>query len=148
MTLIFTKRPGKYDLMELHRPDGRVERVDCPKQGIIPHEMVHYAVEHTLALRGFLSRVLAGESAAYLMPPDAQSEGVERLVEVVQGDAWSGGGGSAEDLLEMYRLSCGARGCAPLPVDGVAIDMVRAALADLDRAWAAVAVGGCLQLPH
>lgn len=31
--------------MEIARGDGAIERIDCPKQGIIPHDMVHYAVE-------------------------------------------------------------------------------------------------------
>ncbi|MEO7149930.1 MAG: hypothetical protein ABIY40_08380 [Rhodanobacteraceae bacterium] len=37
--------------------------MSCPKQRIIPHDMVHYAVETTLAKRGFLQRVRDGERA-------------------------------------------------------------------------------------
>ena len=43
MTMIFTRRDGKYDLLEIIRADGGIERIDCPKQGIIPHDMVHFA---------------------------------------------------------------------------------------------------------
>lgn len=57
MKLIFTKGAGKTDLMEVVRTGQPSELVDCPKQGIIPHDMVHYAVEHTLDARGFLTRV-------------------------------------------------------------------------------------------
>lgn len=88
---MFTKGPGKYDFMDVVRDGAPAERVDCPKQRIIPHDMVHYAVEHTLQTRGFLGRVKEGEAAGFRMQPEATSDGIERLVEVIQGDAWSGG---------------------------------------------------------
>jgi hypothetical protein len=47
MELVFTKGSGKFDLMEVFRTGVPPERVDCPKQRIIPHDMVHYALEHT-----------------------------------------------------------------------------------------------------
>jgi hypothetical protein len=68
MELVFTKGPGKFDLMEIFRTGAPPERVDCPKQRIIPHDMIHYAVE--------------------------------RLVEVLQGAAWSGADGSASDIID------------------------------------------------
>lgn len=64
MKLVFTKGPGKTDLRQVIRAGVLLEAIACPKQGIIPHDMVHYAVEHTLAARGFLSRVTGGEAAA------------------------------------------------------------------------------------
>ena len=91
MEIIFTKGSGKVDLMEIMHPGKPPERVECPKQGIIPHDMVHYAVEHTLNVQGFLSRVKEGEAAGFGMKPEALSDSVERLVEVIQGDEWSGG---------------------------------------------------------
>ena len=48
MNIIFMKGAGKTDPMQVFRPGLPVETVACPKQGIIPHDMVHYAVEHTL----------------------------------------------------------------------------------------------------
>lgn len=48
--------------------------------------MVHYAVEHTLSARGFLGRVRDGEAASFRMVGEPDSDGVERLVEVIQGD--------------------------------------------------------------
>ncbi|MYM81899.1 hypothetical protein GTP44_07995 [Duganella sp. FT50W] len=146
MKLIFKKGSGKTDLMEVVREGQPSELVDCPKQGIIPHDMVHYAVEHTLNARGFLTRVKDGEAAAFQMQGEAQSDAVERLVEVFQGDAWSGGNAPASDLLEMYRVTCNARSCSMLDVDTVAISEVRDVIADLTEKWKAVAVGGFLEL--
>lgn len=146
MKLIFTKRAGKADLMEVIRPGKPSELVDCPKQGIIPHDMVHYAVEHTLDARGFLTRVKDGEAAAFQMEHDEHSDAVERLVEVFQGDAWSGGDSPALDLLAMYRVTCNARSCPMLDVDEAAILEVRDVIADLTEQWKAVPVGGLLEL--
>ena len=146
MKLVFTKGSGKFDLLQVVRIGASAEVVECPKQRIIPHDMVHYAVEHTLKARGFLTRVKEGEAAAYQMQGEAQSDAVERLVEVFQGDEWSGGNLSPKDLIEMYGVTCHARSCPMLSVDEAAISEVRAAIADLTRRWAAVPVGGSLEL--
>ncbi|MFG6448802.1 hypothetical protein ACG0Z6_11205 [Roseateles sp. BYS180W] len=146
MKLNFTKGLGKFDVLELQRPGVAPQRIECPKQRIIPHDMVHYAVEHTLAARGFLGRIKDGEAASFQMHSQAQSDGVERLVEVIQGDAWSGASASAQDLIAMYHLTCEARGCPPLAVDAAALNAVRAAMAELTQAWDAVPVGGVLAL--
>ena len=146
MKLVFTKGSGKYDLMEVFRQGAEPERVDCPKQRIIPHDMVHYAVEHTLQARGFLRRVMEGEQAGFQMQAEAQSDAVERLVEVFQGDAWSGGASTAADMMDMYRVTCLARACPALPIDENAIEAVRLAMAELSDRWQAVPVGGALHL--
>ena len=91
MDLEFTKRGGKYDDLTVTRADGTAEHIKCPKQGIIPHDMVHYAVETVMARRGFLTRLAEGESAAGKMAVDVLAESIERLVEVMQGAAWSEG---------------------------------------------------------
>lgn len=90
MHLVFTKGAGKHDRMDV-MCDGVVsESIECPKQGIIPHDMVHFAVESVLQKRGFVGRVLDGEAASFQMQAEAESDGVERLVEVFQADGWSG----------------------------------------------------------
>ena len=71
---------------------------------------------------------------------------MERLVEVFQGDEWSGGNSNATDIIEMYLVTCDARECHPLPVDAASIDAVRAAIAELTRRWEAIPVGGSLKL--
>jgi hypothetical protein len=146
MKIAFTKGSGKYDVMEIWRPGSRAERVDCPKQRIIPHDMVHYAVEHTLQARGYLGRVKNGEASSLQMAAESESDSVERLVEVFQGDEWSGGNSSASEIIEMYQLTCTARQCPALPIDDSAVQAVKAAIADLTRRWQSIPVGGSLQL--
>lgn len=146
MKLVFTKGSGKFDQMQVLRDGAPPEAVPCPKQRIIPHDMVHYAVEHTLAARGFLGRVKEGEAAGFQMQPEAGSDAVERLVEVFQGDAWSGGATPAAEVIDLYRVTCAARGCPMLPVHGADIDAVRAEIGRLTQAWDRVPVGGTLEL--
>jgi hypothetical protein len=146
MNLVFTKGAQRTDRLEVRRPGRAPELIECPKQGIIPHDMVHYAVEHTLHRRGFLSRVADGEAAVFQMSSEAESDGVERLVEVIQGDAWSGGAGAAGDLLAMYELTCVAKQCPALPVSEVDIDAIRGHIAELSTRWAQVGVGQSLEL--
>ncbi len=146
MKLVFTKGAEKTDVMEVVRAGQPSEFVDCPKQGIIPHDMVHYAVEHTLDARGFLTRVKDGEVAAFQMQGEEQSDAVERLVEVFQADAWSGGISPVLDLIGMYRVTCEARSCPMLEIDAAALVQVRDVIADLTEKWQAVPVGGLLEL--
>jgi hypothetical protein len=146
MKLTFTKGAGKFDFMEVVRADRTTERVDCPKQRIIPHDMVHYAVERTLAKRGFLGRVKDGEAAGFKMKAEEESDSIERLVEVFQGDAWSSGNTPASEMIELYAVTCSARRCPALPVDEKAIEEVREAISTLSRQWEVVAVGESLTL--
>ncbi|MDE3209132.1 MAG: hypothetical protein KGM46_00135 [Pseudomonadota bacterium] len=144
MKISFVKGNGKYDRMVVYRGDLS-ESVDCPKQGIIPHDMVHYAVESTLHRRGFLGRVRDGEAIAR-MGAETESDGVERLVEVIQGDAWSGAAGSPADLLDLYRLTCRARACPPLPLACGDILAIRDRIGELDLQWRALPAGAALEL--
>jgi hypothetical protein len=144
MQLIFTKGSGKYDTMDVVRPGHAVERIQCPKQRIIPHDMVHYAVESTLQKRGFLGRVRDGEAANFQMQAEAESDSVERLVEVVQGDAWSGGDSKLGDMLDLYQVTCRACECPSLPITETDIESIRECIADLTQQWDTVAIGSTL----
>jgi hypothetical protein len=176
LELRFTKGAGKVDRLEIVRdaaPAGaapeqaahgeaasaeaggvdaraggaeHVEIIECPKQRIIPHDMVHYAVEVELREGGFLQRVAEGEAAGFTMTPTAQSDAIERLVEVFQGDAWSPGTTDPQAMLDLYAVTCVARECLPLNVDVTVIQRIRERIAVLTRRWEAIAVGGTLTL--
>jgi len=148
MTIIlaFTKGAGKSDALLVTRADGAVERVVCPKQGIVPHDMVHYVVEERLVARGFLGRIASGETAAFTMAAEADSDGVERLVEVIKGDAWSGGTAPADEVLNLYRVTCAARDCPMLAVDTATIEAIRGRLVELASEWNALPVGVTMTL--
>ncbi len=144
MQLVFTKGSGKTDRLDVVREDGSAERIDCPKQGIIPHDMVHFAVESVLATRGFLSSLADGTPATF-RPGGEAAEAVERLVEVIQAEAWSGPA-EASDLIALYELACEARGHAATPVDVAAITAIRSRMAELTGKWQATAIGDSVTL--
>lgn len=144
MQLAFTKGGGKYDRLEVRRAGAAPEQTDCPKQGIIPHDMVHYAVEGVMAARGFLSRLADGAPASFAPGGEAE-EAIERLVETIQAEAWSGTA-PADELIALYELTCDARGHGAIPVETAAIDAIRARMAELTAQWNAVPVGGALML--
>lgn len=146
MKATFTKGSGKFDKLTVERFDGSLDSLDCPKQRIIPHDMVHLAVEGALRKRGFMTRIKAGESANFSMQGDHESDGVERLVEVFQGDAWSGGATPVPEMLELYRVTCQERACPPLDLSIADMQAIRAAIEDLDRQWSLVPVGGFVDL--
>ena len=56
---------GKFDELLVQRDGLPPETVTCPKQGIIPHDMIHYAIESTVAHRGFLSLLREGRPVAF-----------------------------------------------------------------------------------
>lgn len=145
MRLTFTKRNGKYDELSVER-DGRApETIPCPKQGIIPHDMVHYAVESTLSHRGFLGLLADGQAAAFTTVGGEAEEALERLVEVFQAEMW-GGSVSTPELLGTYHHACIARGHPAVPVSTEDVDAIRDRLDQLTSAWSQVPTNASLTL--
>lgn len=145
MDLIFTKRGGKYDDLVIRRAGSADQAIACPKQGIIPHDMVHYAVESVLTQRGFLSLVKAGEAADYATQGGDGEEAIERLVETFQAEMW-GGTVPAADLIATYEHACIARGHSASPVTPEDVAAIRARLSNLTARWSAVGVNETLAL--
>ena len=145
MKLTFTKRAGKYDDLVIARADGGSEALQCPKQRIIPHDMVHYAVESVLARRGFLGMVAEGHRLAFETEGGISEESIERLVEAFQAEMWGGRVPSSE-LRDAYALGCEARGHAALPVSDEDIAAIRAQLDTLTAAWDQIPLNGSLAL--
>ncbi|GAE56658.1 hypothetical protein XPR_3293 [Xanthomonas arboricola pv. pruni MAFF 301420] len=146
MQLVFVKGFAKHDRMDVIRDGLLAESIDCPKQGIIPHDMVHYAVESTLHKRGFICRVFDGEAASFQMESQSESDGVERLVEVFQADGWSGWSSTPLDMLDLYQVTCNASQCEPLAVQAGDIEAVRKRIFELTTQWQSVPMGGSLAL--
>lgn len=145
MELIFVKRSGKFDDLTIIREAGEPQTISCPKQGIIPHDMVHYAVESVLAHRGFLSLVKDGGLAEFGTEGGDSEEAIERLVEAFQAEMW-GGRVPAADLITTYEHACGARGHTVAAISEADVDAIRHRLDDLSRQWSAVAVNEALKV--
>ena len=145
MRLTFTKRDGKYDDLLIEREGREAETISNPKQGIIPHDMVHYGVESVLSYRGFLSLVAEGQGAGFATAGGESEEAIERLVEAFQAEMW-GGRVPADELLDAYRLGCEARGHGAVPVSAGDVEAVRSRLDELTAQWNSVPVGGSITL--
>jgi hypothetical protein len=145
MRFVFEKlREGKYDRLRVERGTA-VEEIACPKIGGIPHDMVHFAVESVMGREGFMRRVAKGEALSFKMAPVVEADQMERLVEVMQADAISGFPPAAE-MIDMYRVTCDARGVAPYPVSEADIAALRDEMKRLGKLWADVPLGGTLAL--
>jgi hypothetical protein len=147
MRLRFTKGPGKVDWLDITVAGVARPRIDCPKQRIIPHDLVHFAVETEIAEQGFL-RLIAdgGDSGVRAALDNARAQSVERLVEMFQGEGWSDMRLDITDFIDLYRTTCDARGDTPLPLTPAVITAIRARLADLTDRWGSVPVGGSLDV--
>lgn len=146
MRLVFTKGAGKHDDLLIEREDLPPRSIACPKQGIIPHDMVHHAVESVIAHRGFWTMVADGQEAGFAMDGAGDSEeSVERLVETFQAEMW-GGRVPVADFLATYAHACDARGHAAMPVSPDDVAAIRERLDMLTVEWAGVPVGGALTL--
>lgn len=147
MQLTFTKGSGKFDRLDIVTDAGPQPPIDCPKQGIIPHDMVHFAVESEVATLGFLGGIAAGGDSSFTAGADnPHHRAVERLVETVQAEAWSGGPVPNAEFIALYRVTCEAREDKPLALNAATIAAIRARIADLTTRWSAVPVGGSLVL--
>jgi hypothetical protein len=145
MEFVFEKlKTGKYDRLRVIR-DGQVEEIACPKIGMIPHDMVHFAVENVMMRAGFLRRIAKGEAASFGMQANIESDQMERLVEVMQADRISGSP-SPDDMIDMYRVTCDARDVEPYPVTGEHIAAIRTEMERLTALWNATEPGASLTL--
>jgi len=142
--IVFEKRNGKYDAM-LVLENGKWVETMVPKQMPILHDMFHFAVETVVAKRGFFHRRADGEGVGFRMAPEKVSEAVERLVETIQADSWSGRPDPA-NVIELFHTTCEARGDEPFAVSEGDIVAIRAAIDDLATKWGEVPVGGRLTL--
>jgi len=144
--LTFTKRDGKTDDLTIVRSDGSRERIAAPKQGILPHDMIHYAVECALPVPGFLSMIAAGHPIAFAaMESEPTVEAVERLVETMQAEMWSGRA-STTDLVTLYEQTCAARGHGSVPVTEADIAAIRTGIDALTVQWTALRTNASLTL--
>ena len=147
MRLTFTKGRGKFDRLDIVTLHGPLTPIECPKQGIIPHDMVHFIVEAEVATCGFLGGIAAGGAGGFAAGVDnPHHRAVERLVETVQAEAWAGAPTPDPDFIALYVVTCEARGDAPLALDAGTLAAIRARLAELTARWLAVPTGGTLVL--
>lgn len=151
-------RLDKLDRLRCIRRDGSETATAMPRQGILPHDLVHYVAESGLGWRqGFLGMIAAGADIGWTMeqthdPANAANAAIadqaihaEAVVESLQAQLWSGGFDDAL-FLDGVRSACAARGrSTPALADGIGATLYAQALA-LDARWRDVPFHGALEL--
>jgi len=113
----------KYDRLRCVRDDETSCEVSLPRQGILPHDLIHAAIESRLGFNdGFIGLVAKGsdidfagkEFHRYIDPSHGhQLAHAESLVESLQAQLWSGKFDDAA-FREGLATACAMRG-VPLP---------------------------------
>ena len=125
-------KTDKYDLLRFVRNNGSCTDAQMPRQGILPHDLVHYVVESALPLRfGFLSQVARGAEARFVMEAahdrnnlevNDEAVQIEAIVEGLQSQLWSG----AFDLdafLSGAASACAVRNRPPFDFGSISLDL-------------------------
>jgi len=160
MQLIAEKRSknDKYDMLRFVRNNGSATVCPMPRQGILPHDLVHFVVESALPLRhGFLSLLARGADAQFVMETvhdplnkDVETEAVqaEAIVEGLQTQLWSGAF-DLEAFLDGAASACVARDKPPFDFSRLNIDLKQALYdraLELNHQWNAAPYYGTLSL--
>lgn len=146
----------KYDRLEFLRHDGTRSEIDMPRQGALPHDLVHYVVETGFGYtRAFLSLVARGADARYVMelthdPANAELDReaivAEAIVEALQTQLWNGAF-DFDAFAYGVQTACDARNVAsPTHLDRVAARNVYEAAVNLHAQWAKVPPHAALEL--
>jgi hypothetical protein len=148
-------RNDKLDRLRCIRRDGSETATSMPRQGILPHDLVHYVVESGLGWRhGFLGMIAAGADIGWTMEQphdpanrDATDQAIhaEAVVESLQAQLWSGAFDGAL-FLEGVRSACEVRGRGvPALPSGAGSTLFEQALA-LNARWQQLPFHGALSL--
>ena len=157
MLVRFTKNApaAKADSLTCERPDGSTTKGEMPRQGILPHDAVHFVVETTLGWRdAFFGEIARGATldklATKLHGPKidwAKNSRVpqsESLVECLQAEMW-GGAADPAMFVETLAVTCRRRHVAPPKLPAAELAGVRLALREFGAAWRPLAPGESLE---
>jgi len=146
MKLIAQKRGKneKYDRLRYVRADGSETSSEMPRQGILPHDLVHYVVESNLPLQhGFLSLVAKGSDAGFVMQAlhdktniqvEMEAVQVEAIVEALQSQLWNGAF-DIEAFLDGVRGACEARQKPVYAFGGLNPELLYQKAIELNQRW-------------
>lgn len=144
-TLIFQKNSSKTDGVEFIADGKTIALLDNPKQGILPHDLIHALVETQLDLRGFISLVFEGQNPAFAMQADGEAWLAEAMVEAIQGMLWSGRL-DLEQFNEWVRSICEQRQVATVVTSPEQFSALSARLKETTERWLVLAPGQSLEI--
>jgi hypothetical protein len=155
MLVRFTKGPvaARADLLTCVRRDRSITSGEMPRQGVLPHDVIHFVVETTLGWReAFFGAIARGVSLDHIASRKSRTDWsqwpqalqAESLVECLQAEQW---GGSADPLSfrRILATACRVRGVAVPVLSPEDLRRVRAALREFGAAWRPLPAGGTLE---
>jgi hypothetical protein len=155
--LRFTKGAGKTDKIEFLQDDRVILTLKNPKQGILPHDMVHFAIETNFPVFGFLQMMFRGYDSEKSLQILAEVSPVldedypeaawiaESLVESAQACLWSQEFND-KNFLYLYQKACQARSLTPVVWTPAQVNSCFTALRTLSSKWQNLEVGQSLSL--
>ncbi|QBH04979.1 hypothetical protein [Xanthomonas oryzae] len=142
---------SKYDHLACVRAAGLRCEVNLPRQGILPHDLIHLWLESRLGLSdGFIGLVAKGAEIDYAgkglhrhVDPERQMQAgqAESVVEALQSQLWSG---QFDEAMFHYgpAQACSMRGVMPPELEGIAPEEdLFIPLTRSGAAWNAMAAG-------
>ncbi len=157
MLVRFTKQPpaSASDTLTCVRPDGTATTTPMPRQGILPHDAFHFAIETTLGWHdAYFGAVARGagleELTKSLHSPsgkwtkNTQAQQSEALIECLEANQW-GGSGDPSEFATRLLAACRRRGVAPPDITASELENVRRALREFGAAWRPLAPGQSLE---
>jgi len=158
MKIIATKlgKNDKYDQLRCIRLDGSETGAMMPRQGVLPHDLIHFVVETTLGYdHGFLGLVAKGADISFAMEQTHdmdnqtvadQATHAEAVVESLQAQIWSGS-------FDPEMFACGVAGACdmrarPAPdLSGIDVDKaLYAGVVALGQRWQQLPYHASLEL--
>lgn len=151
----FTKATAEQrDLLTIVRQDGSVSKVAL-EPGFIQHDLMHYAVETILKIRGgFLDLVMQGRAISDFDQPESEwdfqlpieATHVEVYVGLFQLELWNGQ--PHDDFANEIERVCREQG-VPLPrlIGTGELRRIRRCFAEVNHAWEQLLPGETLTLP-
>jgi hypothetical protein len=143
------------DALSCVRPDGSATTSELRRQGILPHEAIHFVVEDQLgwhdAFFGHIARGetieqatnrLHGRNARWTKITQALQS--EALVESFENDQWAGASDPAK-FAENLVAGCRRRGVLPPDITAEELENVRVALRAFGATWRPLAPGASLE---
>ncbi len=147
------------DWIRIIHDNGQIMETTFPKKGAIPHDAVHYFVEHALQFQnGFWAMVAAGEHpeaiaeiakkaghasasrASIPAPHIVQLLQAERLVECFEANLWSAGS-TPSDFRAMADTACASSFTPSVPLSDEMIENIQSQIAAFAQEWMAAPLG-------
>ena len=142
--IVFKKTSLKNDNVEYVDSTKCIAQIQNPKQGILPHDLIHAIVESSLNIRGFTDLIFAGEKPEYAMAADGEAWLSESMVEAIQGMLWSGNLNHAQ-FNDWIKTICEQRKISAIIVNEAQFMHLSQKLIDASKQWVSTPVGGSLE---